>query len=115
MAEPEFRSPAEFREVLDRIFPMMSEDPQMGPRLRAADVPQRFEFPDVEMVVNVRPARDGEDGDLHWEWPDDVDWEPRVRTTMSSVVANRYFQGRENAVMALARRRVKITGDSKAA
>jgi hypothetical protein len=30
--------------VIDQIFTMMSEDPEMGPSLRDADVPQRFEF-----------------------------------------------------------------------
>ena len=31
MAEPSFRSSAEFREVMDRVFTMMSEDPDDGP------------------------------------------------------------------------------------
>ena len=115
MADPSFRSSAEFREVMDRVFTMMDEDPVMGPRLREADVPQRFEFPDVELVVNIRAAADGEDGNLHWEWSDDVEWTPRVRTLMSSAVANKYFQGAENAVMAMARRRIRISGDSRAA
>jgi hypothetical protein len=112
---PEFRSPKEFREVMDRVFRMMDEDPQMGPALRDADVPQRFEFTDVDMVVNIRAARPGEDGNLHWEWTDDVDWEPKVRMTMSSETANRYFQGKENVAMAIARRRIKAGGDVKAA
>ena len=57
---PSFRSPQEFREVMDRVFGMMSDDPEMGPQLRDADVPQRFEFSDVDLVLNVRrrgPAR----------------------------------------------------------
>ena len=111
----EFRSPAEFREVMDRIFGMMDADPDMGPRLRAADVPQRFEFTDVDLVVNVRAARDREAGNLHWTWTDDVDWEPRVRMVMSSETANRYFQGRENVPLAIARRRIRTGGDVKAA
>jgi hypothetical protein len=111
----EFRSSAEFREVMDRIFGMMDADPDMGPRLRAADVPQRFEFTDVDLVVNVRAARDGEPGNLHWAWTDDVDWEPRVRMVMSSNTANRYFQGRENVPLAIARRRIRTGGDAKAA
>jgi hypothetical protein len=110
-----FRSPQEFREVMDRVFGMMDEDPEMGPKLRDADVPQRFEFGDVDMVVNIRAARDGEEGNLHWEWTDDVDWEPKVRMAMSSETANRYFQGRENVAMAIARRRIKTGGDVKAA
>jgi hypothetical protein len=115
MAAPQFASAAEFREVMDRIFTMMSEDPDMGPKLRDADVPQRFEFDDVDLVVNVRAAADGEDGNLHWEWSDDVGWTPKVRMEMSSETANKYFQGKENVAMAIARRRIKTGGDVKAA
>ncbi len=53
-----FKSESEFREVMDRVFTMMSEDPDMGPKLRDADVPQRFEFTDFDQVVNIR-AGDG--------------------------------------------------------
>jgi hypothetical protein len=114
-AAPRFRSPEEFREVIDRTFTLMSEDPAMGPRLREADVPQRFEFEDLGMVLNVRAARDGEGGNLHWEWSDDVEWEPKVRMTMSSETANRYFQGKENVAMAIARRRIRTGGDVRSA
>ena len=101
--------------MIDRIFSMMSEDDDMGPKLRDADVPQRFEFTDVDLVVNIRAARAGEDGNLHWEWSDDVDWEPKVKMAMSSETANRYFQGKENDAVARARRRIKSGGDVKAA
>ena len=114
MATP-FNSPDEFREVMDRTFATMSEDPKMGPELRDADVPQRFEFEDLDLVVNIRAAADGEDGNLHWEWSDDVDWEPKVRMEMSSETSNKYFQGKENVAMAIARRRIKTGGDVKAA
>ncbi|HYB23398.1 MAG TPA: hypothetical protein VED41_06345 [Solirubrobacteraceae bacterium] len=114
MASP-FASPQEFREVMDHVFTMMSEDPRMGPRLRDADVPQRFEFPDVGLVMNVRAARAGERGNLWWTWSDDIDWTPRVRMSMSSQTANRYFQGHENLAYAIARRRIKTGGDLKAA
>jgi hypothetical protein len=56
----EFSSPKEFRTAMDRVFQLMDEDPEMGPKLRDADVPQRFEFPDVDMVMNIRAARAGE-------------------------------------------------------
>jgi hypothetical protein len=69
----------------------------------------------MDLVVNIRAAGEGEDGNLYWEWSDDVDWEPKVKMTMSSEIANRYFQGKENVAMALARRRIKSGGDVKAA
>ena len=112
---PQFRSKEEFREVMDRIFDLMDTDPDMGPKLRDADVPQRFDFEDVDLVVNIRAARADEEGNLHWEWTDDVDWEPRVRMAMSAETANKYFQGKENVPLALARRRIKSGGDIKAA
>ena len=110
-----FDSPKEFKEVIDRVFSMMDEDPDMGPKLRDADVPMRYEFDDVDLVANIRAARPGEDGNLHWEWTDDVNWEPRVKMAMSSETANKYFQGRENIAIAIARRRIKSGGDVKAA
>jgi hypothetical protein len=109
-----FRSPEEFREVMDRTFTLMSEDPEMGPRLRDADTPQQFKFTDLEMVVNIR-AGTADEPNLAWEWSDDVAWEPKVKMEMSSETANRYFQGKENVAIAIARRRIKAGGDVKAA
>lgn len=111
---PQFDSAKEFRTVMDEIFTMMSEDPAMGPALRDADTPQRFEFGDLDMVVNIRAGGGGEPN-LVWEWNDDVDWEPKVKMAMSSETANKYFQGKENVAMAIARRRIKTSGDVKAA
>ncbi len=69
----------------------------------------------ADLVANIRAAREDEDGNLRWEWTDDVDWEPRVKMAMSSETANKYFQGKENVAMAIARRRIKSGGDVKAA
>ena len=100
--------------MMDRTFTLMSDDPDMGPQLRDADTPQRFEFTDLDLVVNIRARAAGEPN-LAWEWSDEVDWEPKVRMAMSSETANRYFQGKENVAIAIARRRIKAGGDVKAA
>jgi hypothetical protein len=109
-----FKSEQEFREVMDRTFTIMSEDPEMGPQLRDADTPQRFEFTDYDLVVNIR-AGGAEEPNLAWEWSDEIDWEPKVKMAMTSETANRYFQGKENVAIAIARRRIKAGGDVKAA
>jgi hypothetical protein len=111
----EFKSADEAREVIGRAFGLMSSDHDMGPKLREADTPQRWEFPDLELVVNVTAAEDGSRDNLRWEWSDDVAWEPEVLMTMDSAVANRYFQGKENIAMAVARRRIKTAGNVKKA
>ena len=111
-----FDSAKQFKEVMDRTFELMSTDPDMGPKLRAAETPQRFEFPDLDLVVNITFAPEVTDGqNLRWEWSDDVPWEPDVEMRMDSDVANRYFQGRENVAMAIARRRIKTSGNVKKA
>jgi hypothetical protein len=109
-----FKSETEFREVMDRTFALMRDDAQMGPELRQADTPQRFEFEDLNLVVNIR-AGGPDEPNLVWEWSDDVSWEPKVKMTMTSDTANRYFQGRENIAIAIARRRIKAGGDVRAA
>lgn len=109
-----FQSAKEFREVMDRTFTLMSEDAEMGRELRDADTPQRFEFTDLDLVVNIR-AGGPDEPNLAWEWSDDVAWKPKVEMAMSSDTANRYFQGKENVAIAIARRRIKAGGDVKAA
>jgi len=109
-----FESATEFRAVIDRAFGLMNDDPDMGPKLRDADVPQRFEFPDLDLVMNVRAATADEDTNIVWTWIDDLDFEPKVTMTMSSETANRYFQGKENIALAIARRRIKSKGDVRA-
>src|SRR6478736_3049409 len=115
MSDASFESAKELREVIDAVFTMMDADSDMGPKLRDADTPQQFEFTDFDVVVNIRATRGDEEGNLYWEWTEEVDWKPKVTMTMSSEVANRYFQGKENVAMAVARRRIKTGGDVKAA
>jgi putative sterol carrier protein len=100
---------------MDKTFTMMSTDSDMGPKLRDAETPQRFEFPDLDLVVNITYDDSGGEQNLKWEWTDDVPWEPEVKMTMDSDVANRYFQGKENVAMAIARRRIKTAGNVKKA
>ncbi len=100
--------------MIDRAFSLMRDDSEIGSKLRDADVPQRYEFTDLGLVLNVRPGAAGEPA-LMWVWTDDIAWEPRVRMAMSSETANRYFQGKENVAIAIARRRISAGGDVKAA
>jgi hypothetical protein len=102
-----FRSKKEFRDVFDRLFDALSTDPEIGPRLRARRTPQRFVFNDMDLVLNVRDADDKrarKGQNLFWVWGDaDRDWEPDVSMTMAADVANRYFQGKENVPLSIAR------------
>jgi len=74
-----FESAKELREAIDQVFSMMDADPDMGPKLRDADTPQRFEFSDFDVVVNIRAAR-GREVPRHREpREEDDDPEPLTR------------------------------------
>ena len=87
----------------------------MGPQLRDADVPMRYEFEDVDLVANIRAAREGRGG----QPPLGVDGRRGLGPAGEDgdVLRDRqqYFQGKENIAIAIARRRIKSGGDVKAA
>ncbi len=107
-----FTSPQEFRRIFDELFMLLSRDRDAGPRLRARHCPQRYVFPDVGLVLNVRDADEkrAKKGDhLQWVWGDSRRaWAPKVTLEMTSEVANRYFQGKENVALAAARGRITV-------
>lgn len=107
-----FKSPEEFRRIFDELFDLLSRDRDAGPRLRARHCPQRYLFPDLGEVLNVWDAdgKKAKKGDhLVWVWGDAKRaWDPKVTVQMTSDVANRYFQGKENVPLAVARGRIRV-------
>jgi hypothetical protein len=111
-----FQDTAELHRVFDRLFDLLSTDPETGPRLRAQKTPQRFVFTDLGTTLDVWPAdtkRAAKGQSLRWAWdkkkPHD---EPDIVVAMTSDVANRYFQGKENVPLALATKRIEVvSGD----
>lgn len=104
----------EFKTVMEAVFELMSTDPDMGPKLRKARVPQRFIFPDQKLVLNATAsddARAAEGQNLYWVWGDKkCDWDPDVEMMMDSDVSVRYFQGKVNVPIAIAKGQIKTKG-----
>jgi hypothetical protein len=100
-----FRNRHELHEVMDKLFSMMARDPEVGPRLRAAQAPHRISFTDYGTSITIRPADDMRAAKgqlLEWAW-DEKGWPVVVSLSMSSEVANRFFQGKENIPLAVAK------------
>lgn len=96
----------ELKEILNTVLREIDDDPDDGPRLRAAAAPLRIEFPDLNLAVNV--ARDdGGDHCLRWDFSRRSRIHAKLRLSMESTVANRVFQGRENPAIAIARGRLR--------
>jgi hypothetical protein len=98
----------ELKEILDTLLREIDDDPEAGPRLRAAAAPLRMEFPDLKLVVNVSRDDRGRHC-LRWDFSSRSKVQPKLRLSMESAVANRVLQGRENPAIAIARGRVRTS------
>jgi hypothetical protein len=105
-------SATEFRDLLDEALSELDTDEKAGPLLRAAALRMRFDFTDLRMVLNVA-ACDERSHHLRWRFSDAVDWEPKLSLSMDSQVANAYLQGKESLAIAIARGRVRCSGDTR--
>lgn len=111
---PAVRSAGEFRAALELALAEVDADDRSGSLLRAAGLAVRFSFPDLEMVLNVA-AGDDSDHHLRWAFEDGPEWSPKLTLEMDSEVANSYLQGRESLAIALARRRIRCSGEARVA
>ncbi|MEO6326442.1 MAG: hypothetical protein ABIT01_11315, partial [Thermoanaerobaculia bacterium] len=110
-----FKSQDEFKRVFDELFETLSNDPEVGPKLRATRSLQRYVFTDLGLTLNVRDAdarRAAKGHALTWSWGEKCAWAPEVVLQMSSDVANRFFQGRENVPLAFARKIIVLKSGS---
>jgi hypothetical protein len=109
-----FASAEELREVLSAMLVAIDEGDELGSRIRSAHVSYRYVFPDLGLSLSVASSED-EEHNIRWSFGEDPALEPRLTLEMDSDVANLYLQGRENLVIAMARGRIRCSGESRAA
>ena len=108
-----FASAAELRDVLEALLREVESDEEVALRLRSAHVSYRYVFTDMGMTLDVfsSESRDG----IEWSFSERPKRSAAVTLEMTSEVANRYLQGRENLAIGLARRRIHCSCDARAA
>ena len=107
-------SKKEMKAILNEVLKEIDRDPDDGPRLRAACAPLRMDFPDLKLAVSVR-RDDGSRHAIRWDFSTRKRSTAKLRLTMSSEVANRVFQGKENPAIAIARGRLRTSVDDPGA
>jgi hypothetical protein len=105
---------AELRDLLERTLQELDEDETRGPVLRATGLRLRLRLIDAGLVVDIA-AGDEPGRCLRWSFGGGAEWEPMLELEMDSEIANGFLQGRESLAIAIARRRVRCRGDSRAA
>ena len=113
-AEGAFASATELRHVLTDLLKEVEKDSELGRKLRSAHVSYRYVFTDVDLTLDIASS-DEESKCVRWSFSEESDRKPDLTLEMSSEVANRYLQGRENLAIAVARRRIRCHCDARAA
>ena len=111
-AQHDFRSADEMREVLERTLEAIDRSERAGTRLQAADLSLRVELSDLNAVISITASK--EPGHyIQWRFDRRGKPKPRLVLKMDSEVANAWLQGRESVPVAIARRRMKYTGNAR--
>ena len=103
---PYFKDADEVYATLGKLFQDLAVDDELGPKFRKANTIVRYEFQDPDSAITVR---------LQEDQPGDVDFgesqmEPEVTMNMAADTAHRFWLGKVNVTVALARGQMKAKG-----
>jgi putative sterol carrier protein len=101
-----FKDEQEVYRYIGRLFQELTDDPELSPTFRRADtiVQYRYSNPDSQITVKMKEGQDGQ-VDLG---PSDL--EPEIVMTMEADTAHRFWLGKVNVTMALAKGQMKAKG-----
>ena len=110
---PRVADAEDYREVLDRALHELDGDARSGSLLQAAGLSLRIELTDLDLVLRVAAS---DEGDHHLRWRFTDTGEPaKLDLRMDSATANAYLQGQESLAVAIARGKVRCSGESRVA
>jgi putative sterol carrier protein len=101
-----FKDSQEVYDTVGKLFVWLTEDPELASRFRTADTIVRYEYTEPDSAITVR---------LKIEGDDEVDFgeselEPEVTMRMKADTAHRFWLGKVNVTMAIARGEIKPEG-----
>jgi putative sterol carrier protein len=103
---PYFNDEDEVYSFLGKLFEDLAEDDELGPKFRKANtiVQYRYRNPDSQITVKLIEDEDGR-VDLG-----DTEMEPEVVMSMEADTAHKFWLGKVNVTVALARGQIKAKG-----
>jgi putative sterol carrier protein len=101
-----FKDAQEVYDTIGKLFVDLAADEEMAPKFRQANTILQYEYREPDSKITVR-LREGE--------PDEVDFgetemEPEVVMSMEADTAHRFWLGKVNVTVALARGQIKAHG-----
>ena len=103
---PVFKDDQEVYQYIGQLFVDLTDDPELSPKFRRADtiVQYRYSNPDSQITVKMK---DGQEGQVDFG---ESAMEPEIVMTMEADTAHKFWLGKVNVTMALARGQMKAKG-----
>jgi len=92
--------------TIGKLFQDLAEDEELAPKFRKANTIVRYEFRDPDSTITVR-LQEGQPGDVDFG---ESEMEPDVVMSMEADTAHRFWLGKVNVPVALARGQIKAKG-----
>lgn len=99
-----FTNADEVHKYLGGVWDLAFADPEIGPKLQSTGIVLTFDYsdPDTEMTLDAGAQK---------VLPGKGDSKPTATMAMTADVANRYWQGKVNLPIAMARGQIKVGGN----
>ena len=101
-----FKDAQEVYEVIGKLFADLAKDEELAPKFRKANTIVQYDYTDPESVITVRLQED-KPGDVDFG---ETEMEPEVVMSMEADTAHRFWLGKVNVTVALARGQIKAKG-----
>jgi putative sterol carrier protein len=103
---PYFKDAQEVYDTIGKLFEDLAEDEEMAPKFQAANTIVQYQYREPEATITLRLKED-EPGEVDLG---ETDLEPEVEMSMEADTAHRFFLGKVNVTVALARGQIKAKG-----
>jgi putative sterol carrier protein len=101
-----FKDADEVYQFIGRLFEDLAEDDELAPKFRKANTIVQYQYRNPESTITVR-LQEGEEGQVDLG---ETSMEPEVVMSMEADTAHRFWLGKVNVTVALARGQMKAKG-----
>jgi len=101
-----FKDEQEVYEYIGKLFANLADDDELGPKFRKENTIVQYQYRNPESQITVKML-DGQDGQVDLG---PTELEPEVVMTMEADTAHRFWLGKINVTVALARGQMKAKG-----
>jgi putative sterol carrier protein len=103
---PVFKDEQEVYQFIGRLFQELADDDELGPRFRKADTIVQYKYSNPDSQITVK-MKDGEDGQVDFG---PTDLQPEIVMSMDADTAHKFWLGKVNVTMAMAKGQIKAKG-----